>query len=107
MKRKIRVYYTVGYYAEVEFDDDDTEFASFEEEAREVAGDIDIPEGGEHNSIYKSNSFEVRKIVDLTPPHPLEQLAECSAGRSTPDEYEEDLYGLGLRRKIVWREATQ
>ena len=52
--KKITVNYSVEYQCELEL--------SSEEDLEDIISDIDIPEGGRHNSRYVTNSFEV---IDL------------------------------------------
>ena len=52
--KKITVNYSVEYECELEI--------SPEEDLEDIISDIDIPEGGRHNSRYVTNSFEV---IDL------------------------------------------
>lgn len=56
-KIRKRVYYAVNYCATVEYD-------PAEEDLDDVISNIDIPEGGEHNSEYQSDSFDAYEIED-------------------------------------------
>lgn len=55
---KYRVTYSVKFQAEVEEDETGDWYLS-----DEIAG-IDIPEGGEHNSQYIDNSYEILSVED-------------------------------------------
>jgi hypothetical protein len=57
----IRVRYQVVFEALMEVDDG--------ENLDDAASEVEIPEGGEHNSKYEVDTFEVLKIETLKPGH--------------------------------------
>lgn len=56
MIKKYKVTYSATFQAIVELDDSDS--------IEDVVADIDIPEGGQNNSVYEDDSFD---IVDIEP----------------------------------------
>ena len=50
------VYYTANFCAEIEFETPEDE--------EDAISDIDIPEGGKHNSVYQRKSFWVYETED-------------------------------------------
>lgn len=58
---RYRVTYSVTYTCDVEVDRLPSQRAR-DEELEDAISDIDIPEGGKNNSVYKANTFEVTDI---------------------------------------------
>ena len=56
-KIRKRVYYSVNYCAEIEYDPD-------KEDLEDAINNIDIPEGGQHNSEYQDDSFDAYEVED-------------------------------------------
>lgn len=63
---KVCVNYTVRYHAYFHIDDNSTT-----KEIHERAGDIDIPEGGNDNSVYQEKSFEIFDITNTENDEPI------------------------------------
>jgi hypothetical protein len=66
---KLEVEYTVKFKATVEVDDNATE-----QELMDACGDVDIPEGGAHNSEYVTASFDLNSVTDVTGKNPVRIL---------------------------------
>ena len=56
-KVKKAVYYTVNYRAVIEFD-------PRTEDEQDAISNIDIPEGGKHDSVYQDDSFDIYDVED-------------------------------------------
>jgi len=56
-KIRKRIYYTVNYCATVEYDPET-------ETLEDAISNIDIPEGGTHNSKYQDDSFDAYEVED-------------------------------------------